>query len=869
MLHIIKKYLPHKDVLQYPSISTTQKTIEPRKNKLVDPVIVNVIRSINPEQFKEALDAFDKNYDVFKKHTALYNIDNMHGDSEKDIPAFCKFLSEHPDFAKLNFAQITLLIAYASNYSDNYPISGLDFASLYPSIIICFNMCPSTACKNEQHAQLMESKGYKVHRTKFTFKQKLITSYFVRHTYESHMDPDAKAKETNLGLYPRILIKLKNLRAELKKPLKHYAHMKEKLSAEGKDFINGEETEEYSNVCFEWNKLDSKQKAIKVLMNTFYGEAGNQISPLYKLELANSVTTMGQINIKSVRHIALCMNMKAVYGDTDSMYLACPKYLFKEVEHAYETGKITVLEYSTKLVEITFIAMKEINRIVNDYLINLNGNNFLSMAYEEVLFPVAFLAKKNYYGIAHEGIVNFKPNELFIRGVSVIKRGTSNLLRKVGMEIMWDSMDLNNFKAMRSLVEEKIDEIFNRKWDIKDFEIIGQYKPDKQNVCMHTFAQRMIEHPECKPPKPYDIFSYVIVKKYPFNYDNQGRIIHLKKGDIIEYMDFAEKNKLEIDMKAYMEAGITKQFARYLSGCSVNELPEIYKEFNTKEEVTQDYWTGRNEKGICVVFGLDDNYDNKIIENDAENLDKMRIDSQTKYLDGYMAKYIDEFSQKGNLYKGVYKLCNSVMKNTVKITELELLKKKSTEHTKNYAFKFLNSYLQLKKKKVTTFAIINELYKGINLTYNAKIKHLQKIEREIIKEIENHNFYISDINQKKSTVVEKFNKKIKELLNLDKMYLEKNAEVPSFNELINKLDLDTYNVYLKYQQELIDEVKSIDNSDTNVHYKMLLNKLESVYNVQNNLINIKRYLVDKLSNKPPQSNVDIDDLAAKLAVGNV
>lgn len=867
MLHIIKKYLPHKDILQYSKNTATPVQVKQSNKTLVDPDIINVIKTVNKEQFKEALDAFDKNYDVFKKHASLYNIDNMHGDSEKDIPAFCKFLSENPDFGKLNFAQITLLIAYASNYSENYPISGLDFASLYPSIIICFNMCPSTACKNEEHAQLMEAKGYKVHRTKFTFKQKPITSYFVRHTYEAHMDPDVMAKETNLGLYPRILIKLKNLRSELKKPLKHYAHVKEKLSAEGKDYINGEETEEYSNACFEWNKLDSKQKAIKVLMNTFYGEAGNQISPLYKLELANSVTTMGQINIKSVRHIALCMNMKAVYGDTDSMYLACPKYLFREVEHAYETGKISVLEYSTKLVEITFIAMKEINRIVNDYLINLNGNNFLSMAYEEVLFPVAFLAKKNYYGIAHEGIVNFKPNDLFIRGVSVIKRGTSNLLRKVGMEIMWDSMDLNNFKNMRSLVEDKINEIFERKWDIKDFEIIGQYKPDKQNVCMHTFAQRMIEHPECKPPKPYDIFSYVIVKKYPFNYDNQGRIIHLKKGDIIEYMDFAEKNKLEIDMKAYMEAGITKQFARYLSGCSTNELPEIYKDFNTKEEVVEDFWTGRNDNGECVVYGLDKSYNNIIIENDAENRDKMRIEAQTKYLDNYMSRYIDSFSQKGNLYKGVYKLCNSVIKNTVKITELESLKKKSVENCKNYASKFLNNYLQYEKKKSTTFVMINKLYKIISASYDLKFKYYQKIEKELIKEIENHNFYISENNGKKNAIIEKYNQKIKALLNLDKLYLEKNAEVPSFNELINKLDFDTYNVYLKYQYDLIDEVKLIDNNSSNMYYKYLVAKLEAVYNSQNNLINIKKYLVDKVSNTAPKLEVDIEDLSAKLAEG--
>jgi hypothetical protein len=166
-----------------------------------------------------------------------------------------------------------------------------------------------------------------------------------------------------------------------------------------------------------------------------------------------------------------------------------------------------------------------------------------------VLFPVAYLAKKNYYGIAHEGIVNFKPPELFIRGVSVIKRGTSEILRKVGMEVMWESMDINIFKSIKEMVELKIDHIFTNKWDFKDFAIIGTYKPDKQNVCMRSFAERMSNSLECKPPKPYESFSYVMVKKYPFTYDTSGRTIHLQKGDMMEYLDYAKKNNLEIDIK--------------------------------------------------------------------------------------------------------------------------------------------------------------------------------------------------------------------------------------------------------------------------------------------------------------------------------
>ncbi len=39
--------------------------------------------------------------------------------------------------------------------------------------------------------------------------------------------------------------------------------------------------------------LDTQQLALKIIMNTFYGEAGNSKSPFYNLLVAASVTKMG------------------------------------------------------------------------------------------------------------------------------------------------------------------------------------------------------------------------------------------------------------------------------------------------------------------------------------------------------------------------------------------------------------------------------------------------------------------------------------------------------------------------------------------------------------------------------------------------
>ena len=50
-------------------------------------------------------------------------------------------------------------------------------------------------------------------------------------------------------------------------------------------------SKEYNSVCFDHNSLNSKQKAIKLFMNSFYGEMGNSDSPFKFIELAGGVTS--------------------------------------------------------------------------------------------------------------------------------------------------------------------------------------------------------------------------------------------------------------------------------------------------------------------------------------------------------------------------------------------------------------------------------------------------------------------------------------------------------------------------------------------------------------------------------------------------
>ena len=104
---------------------------------------------------------------------------------------------------------------------------------------------------------------------------------------------------------------------------------------------------EYSSVRFTYDSLNSKQKAVKLYMNSFYGVTGQSDSPFYKLELARGVTLAGQESIKLVAEFVKKKGFGIKYGDTDSLYLTCPDSYYEKCDLTYDAGKgvISKLEY--------------------------------------------------------------------------------------------------------------------------------------------------------------------------------------------------------------------------------------------------------------------------------------------------------------------------------------------------------------------------------------------------------------------------------------------------------------------------------------------------------------------------------------------
>jgi DNA polymerase elongation subunit (family B) len=258
-----------------------------------------------------------------------------------------------------------------------------------------------------------------------------------------------------------------------------------------------------------------------------------------------------------------------VVKNTDSCYISCPPKHFAGLDREYYGGRMDKKDYCTELVKETFKQIEVIKKLANDYLIADNGTGFLKMAYEEVLYPCLFLLKKMYAGVEHQSIVNFEPHvdDLFTKGLSLKRRGTSEVLKTVCKEVLMEILNINTTDNVRNIVQHKIKEIYERKWDMEDFKKTAVYKPSKQNVSVRTFLKRMEDRndPMCPIPQAGERFEYVVVKKYPYRYDIKGRKTALKIGEMWEYYEYAVEQKLEIDLDYYMTGGIIGQFSQFVA----------------------------------------------------------------------------------------------------------------------------------------------------------------------------------------------------------------------------------------------------------------------------------------------------------------
>ncbi|RGB22990.1 hypothetical protein C1646_779995 [Rhizophagus diaphanus] len=397
------------------------------------------------------------------------------------------------------------------------PVTRLDFALLYPSLIMTYNLSPDKIILFRKHAKSLKDSGKKLHEINFKFNNWDVLAWSIEYENQAEMK----------GLYAKVLEELLIRRNLLKKCLAILKDKKEELEKEISlagargEVITDDLSSEYSSISFNVACLDAKPLALKVYMNTFYGEAENSGSSFFLRALAGRVTSAGQWNIKLIADLVRSKGFGVKYGDTDSLYLVYPE------------GED-------------------------------NGSSYLKMTYEEVLFPVVFTKKKKYYGISH-------------RRVKIVKREQSKHFREVGKKVIDESMRLDNTRILHQIVKDVLKETINDISQIDLNEVIktAVWKPDKNNKSVQRFISRMqdrytreeVDAKRCikkgLTPEPYlyeilepgECFEYIVVENGSSD----------KIGDKMEYPEVVRRLGKKIDISYYLKTvvGLCALFINY------------------------------------------------------------------------------------------------------------------------------------------------------------------------------------------------------------------------------------------------------------------------------------------------------------------
>lgn len=197
------------------------------------------------------------------------------------------------------FTGATVLDAEAAAHFDQ--IAGLDFASLYPSIMIAKNLSYETLVKHPEFDNLPSVDYNDViwKEDEGTDKERTETVRFVQH---------------KKGILPIMLEKLWTERKSIKKQMKV-------IKAQLKDLGSSVSSEEKAKLEFQYAVFDGFQLAMKVSMNSIYGFTGANLGRLPEKRIAASVTAEGRKMIRLCKeHVETTYNCKVVYGDSVAHY---------------------------------------------------------------------------------------------------------------------------------------------------------------------------------------------------------------------------------------------------------------------------------------------------------------------------------------------------------------------------------------------------------------------------------------------------------------------------------------------------------------------------------------------------------------------
>ena len=394
--------------------------------------------------------------------------------------------------------------------SDNVVI--LDYASLYPSLMIKNNLCYTTVITDNKI--INDEATMNIIRD----EQGVIIGRFVK----SHILK---------GIVPTIL---------------------ESLTLERKTAkIEMKKCEKGSSSYLTW---DSEQNATKILMNTFYGYTGEQGAKLYYYPIASSVTGTGQkqikYTIKMIDNVIVTdidekqYKLKVIMSDTDSIYVQVIPLV---------TNSILNREICVRVVS------KELEKI------NVTLEKPMKLTFEDYARRILITAKKRYTKI----IVDENGKEtVSSKGIETIRRewcnfASDSLEKAINIILFEEKVDVG-IKKMIDMIQNESEKLKKGEIDIRKLTLSKQLtKPitTYDNKAVHVQVAIKMKQ-RGNPSEIGDRIQYFIM-------DNGKKLIS-EKAEEAEYV-MQGKSKDKIDYNYYIHNQLYPPIIRMLKVLGVSE----------------------------------------------------------------------------------------------------------------------------------------------------------------------------------------------------------------------------------------------------------------------------------------------------------
>ncbi len=406
-------------------------------------------------------------------------------------------------------------------YYEKEPVSVLDYASLYPSIIMSHNFSPDTLVQKEEYKNL---EGVEKH---------IISGKDISYEFTT------KVK----GLLPEMLEDLMSARKQTKKELKV---AQQKLETET-------DPETIKLLEQEIQNLDGKQKAQKISANSLYGAMGAFVSGTYVcLGAAESTTNMARIMlIQTKEFLEKNYDCTVVYGDTDSCMVK-----FNGITDLQESGKL---------------ASQAAQKMTEEYA--QSGYPKKVLEFEDTLFPCLFLSKKRYIGYMYveskDGTMI--PKGIYCKGVETERRDICKFAKKVYSDIIDGLIVKRDLNTALQQFDNNMKRLINKEVEFEEFilnkSLSKDYK-DPENQPHYMVNEKKRKRNPGSENSIGERVDFVIVEGPP----------NSKMAQLAEDPEYVKEKKLKIDYEWYCTHQVKEPITRLLG--PIDNVPnDLFKRY--------------------------------------------------------------------------------------------------------------------------------------------------------------------------------------------------------------------------------------------------------------------------------------------------